>query len=139
MAFHYCNTSVRKSWQRWFVFWKVKCSQKVTKNHCFYRGKFQSQVSIARVVLVLFEAHVHTWVEKTTGFIEGMRTASVEHNVWLCFHRCGMFGTCCLSGKFNRSENVDVSRVFDQRDEVRVTLPATVFIHLLMFPSLAFP
>ena len=88
------------------------------ENHCFYRGKFHSQVSIARVVLVLFEGHVHTRVQKTTGFTEGMRSASVEHNVGLCFHRCGMFGTCCLSGKFNRNENVDVLSVFDQCDEV---------------------
>ena len=119
-------------------FWKVKCSQKSNENHCFYRGKFQSQVSIARVVLVLFEGHVHTWVQKTTGFTEGMRTASVEHNVWLCFHRCGMFGTGCLSRKFNRNENVDVSRVFDQRDEVQETLPAAVFIQtrLLAFSIL---
>ena len=75
-------------------------------------------MSIARVALVLSEWHVHTKVEKTTGFTEGMCTASVEHNVWLCFHRCGMFGTGCLSGKFNRNENVDVLSVFDQCDEV---------------------
>ena len=112
---------------------------KSNENHCFYRGKFQSQVSIARVVLVLFEGHVHTRVEKTTGFTEGMRTASSEHNVCLCFPRCGMSGTGCLSGKFNRNENVDVLSVFDQRDEVQETLPATVFIHLLMLPSIAFP
>ena len=112
---------------------------KSNENHCFYRGKFQSQVSIARVVLVLFEGHVHTRVQKTTGFTEGMRTASVEHNVCLCFHRCGMFGTCCLSGKFNRSENVDVLSVFGQRDEVEETLPAAVFINLLMLPSIALP
>ena len=66
------------------------------ENHCFYRGKFQSQVSIARVVLVLFEAHVHTRVEKTTVFTEGMRTASVEHNVCLRFLWCGMCRTWCL-------------------------------------------
>ena len=112
---------------------------KSDENHCFYRGKFQSQVSIARVALVLSEWHVHTKVEKTTGFTEGMWTASVEHNVWLCFHRCGMFGTGCLSGKFNRNENVGVFSVSDQRDEVQETLPAAVFIHLLMLPSIALP
>ena len=110
---------------------------KSDENHCFYRGKFQSQVSIARVALVLFERHVHPEVEKTTGFTEGMRTASVEHNVCLCFHRCGMFGTGCLSRKFNRNENVDVLSVFDQRDEVQETLPVAVVIHLLMLPSIA--
>ena len=49
-------------------------SQVLTKsdeNHCFYRGKFQSQMSIARVALVLSEWHLHTNVEKTTGFTEG--------------------------------------------------------------------
>ena len=112
---------------------------KSDENHCFYRGKFQSQVSIARVVLVLFEGHVHPEVAKTTGFTEGMRTASVEHNVWLFFHRCGMLGTGCLSGKFNRSENVDVLSVFGQRDDVQETLPAAVFIHLLLLPSIALP
>ena len=45
---------------------------KSDENHCFYRGKFQSQVSIARVALVLSEWHVHTKAEKTTGFTEGM-------------------------------------------------------------------
>ena len=69
---------------------------KSDENHCVYLGKFQSQVSIARVVLVLFEGHVHARLEKTTVFTEGMWTASVDHNVCLCFHRCGMFGTCCL-------------------------------------------
>ena len=77
-------------------FLEGQAHMKSDENHCFYRGKFQSQVSIARVVLVLFEAHVHTRVEKTTGFTEGMRTASVEHNVCLCFHWCGMFRTWCL-------------------------------------------
>ena len=109
-------------------FWKVRCSQEVTKTHCFYLGKFQSQVSFARLVLVLFEGHVHPEVAKTTVFTEGMRTASVEHNVCLCFHRCVVLATCCLSAKFNRSENVDVLSVFDQRDEVQETLPAAVFI-----------
>ena len=98
------------------------------ENHCFYRGNFQSQVSIARVILVLFEGHVHPEVAKTNGFTEGMRTSSVEHNVRRCFHRCGMFGTRCLSGKFNRNENVDVLSVFGKRDEVQETLPAAVFI-----------
>ena len=32
---------------------------KSDENHCFYRVKFQSQVSIARVALVLSEGHVH--------------------------------------------------------------------------------
>ena len=44
---------------------------KSDENHCFFRGKFQSQVSIARVVLVLFEGHVHTRVEKTHWFYRG--------------------------------------------------------------------
>ena len=85
---------------------------KRNENHCFYRGKFQSQVSIARVVLVLFEGYVHTRVAKTTIFTEGIGTAGVELNVWLWVYRCSMFGTSSLSGNFNRSENVDVSRVF---------------------------
>ena len=70
---------------------------KSNENHCFLPRK----ISIANVnrtcgSLVLSECPVHTKLEKTTGFTEGMRTPSVEHNVWLCFHRCGMFGTCCL-------------------------------------------
>ena len=78
-------------------FWKGQVLTKSDENHCFYRGKFQSQVSIARVALVLSEGHVHTKVEKTHCFFtEGLWTAGVEHNVWLCCHRCGMFGTCCL-------------------------------------------
>ena len=50
-----------------------------------------------------------------------------------------MFGTCCLSGNFNRNENVDVLSVFDQRDEVQEKLPAAVLIHHLMLPSIALP
>ena len=63
---------------------------KSNENLFFYRGKFQSQVSIARVVLVLFEAHVPTRVEKTTGFTEGMRTAS--SNTTCAF---ASFGVAC--------------------------------------------
>ena len=41
------------------------------ENHCFYRGKFQPQVSIERVALVLSEWHVHAGVEKTHWFYRG--------------------------------------------------------------------
>ena len=91
------------------------------------------------MALVLSEWHVHTSVAKTTFFTEGIGTAGVKLNVWLWVHRCSMFGESSLSGNRKRNENIDVSRVFGLRDEVQVTLPAAVFIHLLMFPSLAFP
>ena len=55
------------------LFLEGQALTKSDENHCFYRGKFQSQVSIARVALVLSEEHVHTKVAKTTGFTEGMR------------------------------------------------------------------
>ena len=109
-------------------FWKVRCSQEVTKTTVFTEGDFNRKC----------QSHVWFWfcsrgmftqrLRKLTGFTEGMRTASVEYNVCLCFHRCGMFGTGCLSGKFNRNENVDVFSVFRQRDEVQETLHAAVFI-----------
>ena len=41
------------------------------ENHCFYQGKFQPQVSIERVALVLSEWHVHAGVEKTHCFYRG--------------------------------------------------------------------
>ena len=91
------------------------------------------------MALAFSEGYVHTRVAKTTIFTEGIGTASVKLNVWLCVHRCSMFGTGCLSGNFNRTENVDVLSVFGQRDEVEETLPAAVFIHLLMLPSIALP
>ena len=83
-------------------FWKVKRSQKVAKTTVFTEGKFNRKC----------QSHVWFWfcprgmftqrLRKPLFFTEGLWTAGVQHNVCLCFHRCGMFGTCCLSGKFNR-------------------------------------
>ena len=130
-----CDVMTDKTWtQRCFVSWKVKWSNSTV---------FTEGIESASV-----KRNVWLWFCPRSMFTQRLRKTLVlprECGPQAPSTTCGFasIGVACSERvaclKNSIATNTSMFSVFfDQRDEVQETLPAAVFIHLLMLPSIGF-